>query len=66
LDSGGFEELPNEFPTFGAVVAKGLVGPLPGDQDAAAGDAEVFVLVGFALASARGCGVSGAVGLDAV
>jgi hypothetical protein len=66
LDAGGFEELPNEFAAFGAVVVKGFVGPFPGDQDAASGDAEVFVLVGFVLASAGGCGVSGAVGLDAV
>ena len=61
-----FEELPNEFAAFGAVVIEGLVGPFAGDQDAASGDAQVFGLVGFALA-ASGChGVPGAVGLDAV
>jgi hypothetical protein len=60
------EELPNECATLGPVVVEGLVRPLPGDEHAASGDAEVFVLVGFALASAGVCGVSGTVGLDAV
>ncbi|MDT7596991.1 MAG: hypothetical protein QOJ06_2537, partial [Pseudonocardiales bacterium] len=50
LDADIQQKLPNEFAAFGAVVVKGLVGPFPGDQDAAPGDAEVFVLVGFALA----------------
>ena len=66
LDAGGFEELPNEFAAFGAVVIQGLVRPFAGDQDAASGDAEVFGLVGLAFA-ASGChGVAGALGLDAV
>jgi hypothetical protein len=66
LDAGGFEELPNKFAAFGAVVVQGFVGPLPGDQDAASGDAEVFVLMGFALAPSGRHGVSGTFGLDAV
>ena len=66
LNTGGLEELPNKFAAFGAVVREGLVRPLPGDQDAAPGDAEVFGFVGFAFAVPGGHGVSGAVGLDAV
>ena len=66
LDTGLLEELPNEFAAFGAVVIKGLVGPFAGDQDAASGNAEVFVLMCFALAPSRCHGVAGAVGLDAV
>ena len=66
LDAGGVEELPNEFAAFGSVVIEGLVGPLPGDQHAASGDAQVFGLVGFAFAVSGGHGVAGAFGLDAV
>jgi hypothetical protein len=66
LDTGLFEELPNKRGAFGAVVIEGLVGPFTGDEDAAAGDAQVFGLVGFALAVPGGHGVAGAVGLDAV
>jgi len=33
LDTGGFEELPNEFAALGPVVIEGFVRPLPGDQD---------------------------------
>jgi hypothetical protein len=66
LDARLLKELPNEFAAFGAVVVEGFVGPFAGDQDAASGDAEVFGLVGFALAASRGHGVSGAFGLDAV
>ncbi|PZS23059.1 MAG: hypothetical protein DLM60_03300, partial [Pseudonocardiales bacterium] len=64
LDADLFEELPNEFAAFGAVVIEGLVRPLPGHQNAPAGDAEVFGLVGFAFAASRCHGVSGALGLD--
>jgi hypothetical protein len=39
LDTGGFDELPNEFAAFGAVVIQALVGPLAGHEDATAGDA---------------------------
>jgi hypothetical protein len=39
LDAGGLEELPNEFPTFGTMVVEVLVGPFPGDEHAAPGDA---------------------------
>ena len=60
------EELPNEFAAFGAVILQRFVGPFPGDEDAASGDAEVFGLVGFALAPPGGHGVPGAVGLDSV
>ncbi len=66
LDAGLLEELPNECAAFGAVVIQALVGPLAGDQDATAGDAQVFGLVGLALAPPRGHGVPGAVGLDSV
>ena len=66
LDAGFCEELPNEFTAFGAVVMQGFVGPFAGDQDAAAGDAQVVGLVGLALAPSRGHGVPGAVGLDAI
>jgi hypothetical protein len=58
--------LPNEGGAFGAVVVEGLVRPLARDQDAAAGDAEVFGLVGLALALSRRGGQPGAGGLDAV
>jgi len=47
LDASGFEELPNELAAFCAVIFKGLAGPLPRDEDATAGDAEMFDLVGF-------------------
>ena len=66
LDAGLFEELPNEFAALGAVVIEGLVGPLPRHEDAASGDAEVFGLVGLALAAPRDQGVAGAAGLDAI
>jgi hypothetical protein len=66
LDAGGFEELPNESAALGPVVIEVLVRPLAGHQDASPGDAEVFGLVGFALAPSGGQGVSGAVGLDAI
>ena len=66
VDAGGFEELPNEFGPFCAVIVEGLIGPLAGDQDAASGDAQVFGLVGFALAASRRHGVAGAFGLDSV
>jgi hypothetical protein len=42
------------------------VGPLPGDQDATAGDAEVFGFVGLAFAVPGSHGVPGSLGLDAV
>jgi hypothetical protein len=61
-----FEELPNEFPAFGAVIVEGFVGPFAGDEHAASGDSEVFELVGFALAASRCHGVAGALGLHAV
>lgn len=48
-DAGVVEELPNEGGALGAVVVEGLAGPRAGDQDAAAGDAEVFGLVCLAL-----------------
>jgi hypothetical protein len=54
VDAGLFEELPNEFAAFVTVVIEGFVGPFPRDEDAASGDAEVFGLVGFTLAAARG------------
>jgi hypothetical protein len=38
LDAGLFEELPNEFATFGAVIVEGFVGPFAGDQNTAPGD----------------------------
>jgi hypothetical protein len=66
LDAGLFEELPNERAAFGAVVIQGLVRPLPGHQDATPGDAQVFGLVGLALAPPRGYRVPSAVGLDSV
>jgi hypothetical protein len=53
LDACGFEELPNEFAAFGAVVVEGFVGPLSGDQNTAPGDTEVLGLVGLALAASR-------------
>ena len=49
-----------------AVVGEGLGGPLAGDQDAAAGVAEVFAAVGLALAGARAQAGAGVLGLDAV
>jgi hypothetical protein len=52
-DASPVEELPNEGGAFGAVVVEGLVRPFPGDEDAAAGDAEVFRLVRPALALPR-------------
>ena len=66
LDAGGLEELPNEFAALGPVVIEGLVRPLPGDEHASPGDAQVFGFVCLALASSGGYGVSGAVGLDSV
>jgi hypothetical protein len=66
LNAGLLKKLPNEFATFGAVIVEGLVGPLAGDEDAAAGDAQMVELVGFAFAPSGGHGVSGAFGLDAV
>lgn len=54
LDPGVFQELPNELGAFGAVVGRGLVGPLARDQDAASGDAEVFGLVRVALHRGEG------------
>jgi hypothetical protein len=51
---------------FGAVVVQSLVGPLPRDENAAPGDAEVFGLVSLALTAPGDHGVPGAVGLDAV
>jgi hypothetical protein len=42
LDAGGFEQFPNEFTPFGAVIIQSLVRPFAGDQQAAPGDAEVF------------------------
>ncbi|PZS15318.1 MAG: hypothetical protein DLM60_17615, partial [Pseudonocardiales bacterium] len=64
LDPDLFQELPNKFAAFGPVVVQGLVRPFPGHQDASPGEAEVFGLVGLALAPSGGDGVSGAVGLD--
>jgi hypothetical protein len=66
LDTGLFEELPNEFAAFGAVVIQGLVGPLPRDQDTTASDAQVFGPVRLVLAVARSHGMSDAFGLNAV
>ncbi|MDQ4030789.1 MAG: hypothetical protein M3332_00380 [Actinomycetota bacterium] len=66
LYAGGVEELPNEFASFGAVIIKRLVGPFAGDQDAASGDAQVFGLVGLALAASRCHGVPSALGLNPV
>jgi hypothetical protein len=66
LGTGSVEELPNEFAAFSPVILQRFVGPFAGDEDAAAGDAEVFGLVGLALAPSRDHGVPGAVGLDAV
>jgi hypothetical protein len=66
VDAGILEELPNEFSAFGAVVIECFVGPLPGHQDAAAADAQVFGFVGLAFAQSGRQGVSGAVGLDSV
>jgi hypothetical protein len=66
LDAGGLKELPNEFGAFGAVVVESFVRPFAGDQDPAPGDAQVFDLVGLALAASRDQGVPGALGLDAV
>jgi hypothetical protein len=43
--------LPNERGALGAVIVEALVRPLPGDQDAAAGDAQVFGLVRLPLHS---------------
>ena len=39
LNAGLFEELANEFPTFGAVILERLVGPLSRDQHPAPGNA---------------------------
>jgi len=50
----------------GAVVSEGLAGPFAGDEDAAAGVAEVFAAVGFAFAGARAHMRLGVLGLDAV
>ena len=66
LDTGGFEELPNEGAAFGSVVIQALVGPLAGHEDATAGDTQVFGLVGLAFAPPRCHGVAGAAGLDSV
>jgi hypothetical protein len=66
LDADRFEQLPNEFPAFGAMVLEGLVRPFPGDEHAASGDTQVFEFVGVAFASSGCHGVPGAFGLDAV
>jgi hypothetical protein len=66
LDADGFEELPNERAALGPVVVEGFVRPFPGDEDAASGDAQVFGLVGFALAPPGCHGVPGAMGNDAI
>jgi hypothetical protein len=58
--------LPNELAAFCAVIIKGLARPLPGDEDATAGDAEMFDLVSFAFAPPGCHGMSGSLGLDAV
>jgi hypothetical protein len=66
LDTGCFEELPNELPTLSAVIGETLVGPLAGDQHAAPRDAEVLGAVRFALAASRRHRVPGPLGLDAI
>jgi hypothetical protein len=66
LDAGLLEQLPNKFAAFGPVVVQALVGPLPRDKYTAPGDAKVIELVGFALATSRGHGGSGALRLDAI
>jgi len=66
LDAGVFEELPNEFAAFGAMIVKGLVGPLARHQHPSPGNTQVIELVGLALAPSGRRGVSSAVGLDAV
>jgi hypothetical protein len=58
--------LPNELAAFCAVIIKGLARPLPGDEDATAGDAEMFDLVGFAFAPPGCHGMSGSLGLNAI
>ena len=50
----------------GPVVGERLAGPFAGDQDPAAGVAEVFAAVGFAFARAGGQAGPGVLGLDAV
>jgi hypothetical protein len=66
LDTGLFQELPNELAPLGPVVPEGFVRPFAGDQDTPSGDPQVFRLVCFALAVSGCDGVSGALGLDAV
>jgi hypothetical protein len=58
--------LPNEFGAVGAVVVEAFVGPFPGDEHAAPGDAQVLGLVCLASASSRSDRVSGAFGLDSI
>jgi hypothetical protein len=52
--------------TVRAVVGEGLAGPFAGDQDAAAGVAEVLAAVGVALAAAGAHAGPGVLRLDAV
>jgi hypothetical protein len=66
LYAGLFQELSNECAAFGAVIVEGFVGPFPGDEDAAPGDAKVFDFVGVAFASSGCHGVPGAFRLDSV
>jgi hypothetical protein len=61
-----FKELPNEFAAFISVVVEGFVGPLPGDEHAPPGDAEVLGLVSLALTPPGSHRIPGAFGLDTV
>src|SRR4051794_400071 len=52
LGGGNAEQLPHEVAAVGLLIRGGLAGPLPGDQHAAAADAEGAAFVDLALAVA--------------
>ena len=66
-DPGLGEGFADDSGAVGAVLGQGLAGPLAGDEDAAAAEAEVLPVVGFRAAPARAAArVRRSCGLDAV
>ena len=65
-DAGGVEGFADDSGAVGFVFGEGLAGPVAGDEDAAAADAEVLSVVGLARASAGDEAGARLVGLDAV
>lgn len=66
VDTGFFEDSADDVGAVGGMLGEGLAGPVAGDQDAAAAEAEVLAVVGLRFALAGDQFGAGVFGLHAV